>query len=99
MKIVTGSIQIVKESKIQFSNKVLGQGAQGVVTKGSFLGMTVAIESMQRGKNDLLIIKEIMHMEKIRNSGVTNIFAVSNSLTQTHIVMKYFPSNSLHDVV
>lgn len=99
LDIVSGSIQVVEESKIKFSTTVLGHGAQGVVTKGTFLGTIVAIKSIQRGKNDALIIKEIMHLEKIRHSNIINILAVSNSLTQTHIVMEYFPSNNLHDVL
>lgn len=44
-------------------------------------------------------MKEIKLLEKLRHPNVIGIMAVSSTITQYHIVMEYFVSYSLHDVI
>ena len=93
------SVQIVKENDITFGEVQLGKGAQGVVTKGKYLGSNVAIKSMLKRKNDKMILREIKLLDKVRHPNIISIMAVCPTITQFHIVMEYFNSNSLHDIL
>ena len=93
------SIQMIKEKDFKFSNIVLGSGAQGCVRKGKYLGSIVAIKSMLKGKNDRLILREIMLLDKIRHPNIISIIAACEGLTQFHIVMEYFKSESLFQII
>lgn len=57
--------------------------------KGKYLGTDVAVK----------ILKEIQLLEKLRHPNIICIMAVSSTITQYHIVMEYFVSYSLHNVI
>ncbi|XP_071631803.1 LOW QUALITY PROTEIN: probable serine/threonine-protein kinase DDB_G0267514 [Temnothorax longispinosus] len=92
-------IQLINEKDIQFSDIILGKGAQGVVTKGKYLGSLVAIKSVQKKNRCKLILREIMLLDKIRHPNIISIMAACSSITQFHIVMEYFKSDSLFDII
>ena len=93
------SIPVVPRNDIELSDHIIGQGGQGVVRKGKYLGSHVAIKSLQKGKYDRSILAEIKILEKIRHPNIISIMAVSSSLTNFYIVMEYFESYSLNDVI
>ena len=87
------SIPKINAKHIKFSNIVLGTGAQGIVTKGKYLESTVAIKSMQRGKNEKDIMREVQLLDRIRHPNIISIMAYSRTYTQIHIVTEYFKSD------
>ena len=90
---------MVEEKDIKFSGEIIGEGAQGIVSKGKYLGSDVAIKSLQRGKYNKNIKKEIKILEKLRHPNIISIMSVCLSVTQFHIVMEYFVSYSLWDAI
>lgn len=92
-------IPLIEESKITFSTEVIGKGGQGIVTKGKYLGSEVAIKTLQKGKYDKTILKEVKLLESLRHPNIIFMMAVCSTITQFHIVMEYFHSYSLHDVI
>ena len=59
----------------------------------------MAIKTIQKEKLDNLALKEIKLLDKIRHKNVIFIAAVSENITQYHIVMEYFKSYSLRDIL
>ncbi|OXU20224.1 hypothetical protein TSAR_015325, partial [Trichomalopsis sarcophagae] len=93
------SIPFIKEKDIEFSGIMLGSGAQGIVTKGKYRGSSVAIKSVQKGRNDNLIFKEVQLLNKIRHPNIVSIMAWTTSYTQFHILMELFESYSLFELL
>ena len=93
------SIPIVDQKDIDLSEEVIGEGGQGVVFKGKFLGTDVAVKFLQKGKRENTIFKEIKLLEKLRHPNIITIMAVSSTRSQIYIVMEFFASYSLQEVI
>ena len=93
------SIQKVNESQIEFWSKVLGEDAQGIVRMGKYCNGIVAIKTMQKGRHEKSVIREIKLLDKIRHTNIICIAAYCSSPTQIHIIMEYFKSSNLHDII
>lgn len=94
------SINIIQEENLEFSNSILGQGAQGVVRKGKYLGSEVAIKSIVTTKNENKnLLREIKILDEIKHPNIITVMAVCPTVTQCHIVMEFFESNSLHEIL
>lgn len=92
-------IKCIAEEELQFTGTILGSGAQGTVSKAKYLGSTVAVKSINRGRSDKLTLREIQLLDSIKYPNIVSIMAVCQSFTQFHIVTEYFESKSLFDVL
>ncbi|XP_051170491.1 cyclin-dependent kinase-like 4 [Leptopilina boulardi] len=94
------SINIIQEENLEFSNSILGQGAQGVVRKGKYLGSEVAIKSIVTTKNENKnLLREIKILDEIKHPNIITLMAVCPTVTQCHIVIEFFESNLLHEIL
>ncbi|KAJ8668914.1 hypothetical protein QAD02_000173 [Eretmocerus hayati] len=89
----------VDESEIEFGDKKLGGGSQGVVMKGRFRTKEVAIKSMQKGVVDHLSKREISLLFSTPHPNIVQAMAWSVTKTQFHIVMEFFDGASLYEVI
>ncbi|OXU22081.1 hypothetical protein TSAR_002369 [Trichomalopsis sarcophagae] len=93
------SIPFIKEKDIELSEIMLGSGSQGIVTKGKYSESSVANKSVQKGRNDNLVFKEIQLLKKIRHPIIVSIMAWTTSYTQFHTLMELFESYSLFELL
>ena len=91
--------QIIDENDVKLSNIVLGSGGQGIVVKGTWHSADVAIKSMEIDKDEKLILREISLLQKIGHPNLIQLFAIYPSEDKYNLVMEYFYSNSLYDVI
>ena len=54
---------------------------------------------MFKGTSEKFIIGKIKLLDKIRQPNIITIMAVCSTVTQVHLVMEYFDSCSLHDIL
>ncbi|XP_043463843.1 putative mitogen-activated protein kinase kinase kinase 7-like [Leptopilina heterotoma] len=94
------SVNVIKEQDFSFSNVILGQGAQGIVVKGKYLGSDVAIKSIPIIKEKVkYLLREIALLDKIRHPNIISVMAVCSTDTKCHIIMEFFKSHSLQDII
>lgn len=80
------SIDIIEESRVEIGDTLLGRGAQGSVYKGKYLGTEVAIQIIQKGKQDREILKEIKLLNDVNHPNIVLIMAVCLTKTQYYLV-------------
>lgn len=94
------SVNVIKEQDFSFSSIVLGQGVQGIVYKGKYLGSDVAIKSIPIIKEKVkYLLREIALLDNIRHPNIISVMAVCPTDTKCHIIMEFFKSHSLQDII
>lgn len=89
----------INVSELTPLEKVLGEGGQGQVRLGKWKKTEVAIKKILLKSDDLLVKREILMMDRIRHENFTNIMAISFDKCHAHLVMEYYQSYSLWDII
>ena len=88
----------IKKKDLHFTLHKLGEGAQGVVYRGKWAGSTVAIKSMKIGTKAKYLIREMKVHETLHHPNIIQIMGLCIDV-KWHIVMEYFDSTSLKDII
>ena len=99
LKLLNLKISTIEERKIKFTSEILGVGGQGIVIKAKYLRTPVAVKSIELGKHDVELYREIDLMQRIRHQNIISIMAVCPLDTKCHIVMELFDGKSLSSTI
>ncbi|KAJ8677631.1 hypothetical protein QAD02_013418 [Eretmocerus hayati] len=92
------TLKLIRRRELQIDDKIIGTGAQGQVRLGLFGWTPVAIKSISK-ITDKNALRELVCLNDLKHQNVILCYGVCLSVTQLHIVMEYFESNSLHDII
>ena len=93
------NVPIISETDIVL-DEVIGKGSQGIVRKGLWGEVIVAVKSIKVNFNDhKRILNEIYILNKIQHENIIKMLAVYPSKDHYNILMEYFDGDSLDDIL
>ena len=92
-------VTTIPTSEIEWTDLLLKKSSFGAVMKGFWLKTSVAIKSIDYIGDGKYIIREISTLSQMFHENIIRIMAVAVGLSQIHIVMEYFNSDSLQNII
>lgn len=94
------AFQTIAENELEISPQALGQGAFGVVYKGTWKMTEVAVKQMYVPSRLLseMVKNELEVHGKLRHTNIVSLFGVCYAKTNVNLVLEYMPNKSL-DIV
>ena len=92
-------IRIIDEKDVKNDNQFVGSGGQGKVSTGTWENSIIAIKSMKIDRFEKLILREISLLHSIGHPNIIHLFAVYPSEIHYNLVMEYFESNNLDEIL
>lgn len=93
------NIPIILISELGKPEEFIARGGQALVWRGKFRGTDVAMKVFEQNCNSFMAFREIKLLTRIRHPNIVSIIAVSEGYTNITIVMEFFDSFNLKQVI
>lgn len=92
-------VPILEGEEFEISNEVISSGGQALIRKRIFRKTSVAIKCFPKTRESYLAFREMLLVDRIRHPNIISIMGVSEGITQYSLIMEYYDSYSLQDVL